>query len=61
MNGTTREMELASFRQRAQEAMKQKAKRSELLMHVPIGYVRAVVGGGLNLSSFSRSERACSS
>ncbi len=40
MKGTISEMELASFRQRAQEAMKQKAKRGELFMRVPIGYVR---------------------
>jgi DNA invertase Pin-like site-specific DNA recombinase len=37
MKGTISEMELASFRQRAQEAMKQKAKRGELFMRVPIG------------------------
>src|SRR5882724_5365397 len=40
MKGTISEMEVASFRQRAQEAMKQKAKRGELFMRVPIGYVR---------------------
>ena len=40
MKGTISEMELANFRQRAQEAMKQKAKRGELFMRVPIGYVR---------------------
>ena len=40
MEGTISEMELASFRQRAHEAMKQKAKRGELFMGVPIGYVR---------------------
>jgi DNA invertase Pin-like site-specific DNA recombinase len=42
MRGTISEMVLASFRQRAQEAMKQKAKRGELFMRVPIGYVRTV-------------------
>jgi excisionase family DNA binding protein len=42
MKGTISEMELASFRQRAHEAMKQKAKRGELYMHVPIGYIRTV-------------------
>ena len=42
MKGTISEMELASFRQRAHEAMKQKAKRGELFMRVPIGYVRTV-------------------
>src|SRR6202163_4642284 len=40
MKGTISEMELASFRQRAHEAMKQKARRGELFMRVPIGYVR---------------------
>ena len=40
MKGTISEMELASFRQRAQEAMKQKAKRGDLFIRVPIGYVR---------------------
>ena len=40
MKGTISEMELASFRQRAQAAIKQKAKRGELFMRVPIGYVR---------------------
>lgn len=41
MKGTISEMELASFRQRAQTAIKQKAKRGELFMRVPIGYVRS--------------------
>lgn len=40
MKGTISEMELASFRQRAHEAIKQKAKRGELFMRVPVGYVR---------------------
>jgi DNA invertase Pin-like site-specific DNA recombinase len=40
MKGTISEMELASFRQRAHEAMQQKARRGELFMRVPIGYVR---------------------
>ncbi|MGB7988673.1 MAG: recombinase family protein [Candidatus Methylophosphatis roskildensis] len=40
MKGTISEMELASFRQRAQAAMAQKAKRGELYNQVPIGYVR---------------------
>ncbi|HET9643600.1 MAG TPA: recombinase family protein [Burkholderiaceae bacterium] len=40
MKGTISEMELASFRQRAHEAAKQKAARGELFTHVPIGYVR---------------------
>lgn len=41
MKGTISEMELASFRQRAQAAIEQKAKRGELYKRVPIGYVRA--------------------
>lgn len=40
MKGTISEMELANFRQRALEAMRQKARRGELFMRVPIGYVR---------------------
>lgn len=40
MKGTISEMELASFRQRAHEAMRQKAKRGELFVRLPIGYVR---------------------
>lgn len=42
MKGTISEMELASFRQRAHEAKKQKAKRGELFMRVPVGYVRTL-------------------
>lgn len=41
MKGTISEMELASFRQRAQAAIEQKARRGELFMRVPIGYVRS--------------------
>jgi len=40
MKGTISEMELASFRQRAQSALKQKAQRGELFRRIPIGYVR---------------------
>jgi DNA invertase Pin-like site-specific DNA recombinase len=40
MKGTISEMELASFRQRAQAALTQKARRGELFRRVPIGYVR---------------------
>ena len=40
MKGTISEMELASFRQRAQAALEQKARRGELFKRVPIGYVR---------------------
>lgn len=39
MKGTISEMELTSFRQRAQAAITQKAKRGELVMRVPAGYV----------------------
>ena len=40
MKGTISEMEINSFRQRAQGAIEQKAKRGELFRRVPIGYVR---------------------
>jgi DNA invertase Pin-like site-specific DNA recombinase len=40
MKGTISEMELATFRQRAQAALSQKARRGELFRRVPIGYVR---------------------
>lgn len=39
MLGTMSEMELASFRQRAQAAMRQKAERGELYHRVAVGYV----------------------
>lgn len=42
MKGTISEMELASFRQRAQAALEQKAQRGELFHRVPIGYVRTL-------------------
>ena len=41
MKGTFSEMESATFRERAQSAMKQKAQRGELVKRVPIGYVKA--------------------
>ena len=40
MKGTISEMELATFRQRAQAALEQKAKRGELFRRVAVGYVR---------------------
>jgi excisionase family DNA binding protein len=40
MKGTISEMEVATFRQRAQAALQQKAKRGELIRRVAIGYVR---------------------
>lgn len=40
MKGTLSEMELSTFRQRSQAALEQKARRGELFMTVPIGYVR---------------------
>jgi len=40
MKGTLSEMELSTLRQRAYEAMLQKARRGELFMMVAIGYVR---------------------
>ena len=41
MKGTMSEMELSLFRQRSLEALKQKARRGELLFTVAIGYVKA--------------------
>lgn len=40
MKGTISEMELSTFRQRSQEAIKLKASRGELFAIVPVGYVR---------------------
>ena len=40
MKGTISEMELASFRERAQAALRQKAQRGALIQRVPIGYVK---------------------
>jgi excisionase family DNA binding protein len=40
MKGTISEMEVATFRQRAQAALQQKATRGELFRRVAIGYVR---------------------
>jgi len=40
MKGTMSEMELSILRQRAHEALKQKARRGELFTSVAIGYVR---------------------
>src|SRR5450631_4453569 len=41
MKGTMSEMELSMFRQRSLEALKQKARRGELLLTVAVGYVKA--------------------
>jgi DNA invertase Pin-like site-specific DNA recombinase len=41
MKGAFSEVESATFRERAQSAMKQKAQRGELFQRVPIGYVKA--------------------
>ena len=40
MKGTISEMEVASFRERAQAALLQKAQRGTLIRRVPIGYVK---------------------
>ncbi len=40
MKGTISEMEVASFRERAQAAILQKARRGALVRRVPIGYVK---------------------
>ena len=44
MKGTMSEMELSIFRQRSLEALKQKARRGELLLMVAVGYVKAEDG-----------------
>src|ERR1700719_492724 len=41
MKGTMSELELSLFRQRSQEALKQKARRGELFLGVAAGYVKA--------------------
>ncbi|MGH9665188.1 MAG: recombinase family protein [Bryobacteraceae bacterium] len=40
MKGAISEMEVASFRERAQAALRQKAERGALVQRVPIGYVK---------------------
>jgi DNA invertase Pin-like site-specific DNA recombinase len=40
MKGTISEMEVASFRERAQAALRQKAQRGALVQRVPIGFVK---------------------
>jgi excisionase family DNA binding protein len=40
MKGTMSEMELSMLRQRSVEALRQKARRGELFLNVPVGYVR---------------------
>lgn len=40
MKGTISEMEVATFRERAQAALRQKAQRGALVQRVPIGYVK---------------------
>jgi DNA invertase Pin-like site-specific DNA recombinase len=42
MKGTISEMEVASFRERAEAALRQKAQRGELFQRVPIGYVKTL-------------------
>ena len=45
LKGTMSEFELGLLRQRAQEALRQKVSRSEVLTEVPIGYVRTETNG----------------
>ena len=42
MKGTISEMEVASFRERAQAALRQKAQRGALFQRVPIGYIKTL-------------------
>jgi excisionase family DNA binding protein len=44
MKGTISEMEVASFRERAQAALLQKAERGALVRRVPIGYIKGSDG-----------------
>jgi len=44
MKGTISEMEVASFRERAQAALRQKAERGALVRRAPIGYVKGTDG-----------------
>jgi excisionase family DNA binding protein len=44
MQGTMSEMEVSLFRQRSQEAINNKAKRGELFLRVPVGYLRSADG-----------------
>src|SRR5487761_1316787 len=44
MKGTISEMEVASFRERAQAALLQKAQRGALLQRVAIGYIKGAEG-----------------
>ena len=44
MKGTISEMEVASFRERAQAAILQKAQRGALVRRVPIGYIKGTEG-----------------
>ena len=43
MKGTMSELELSMFRQRSQEALKQKARRGALVLGVAAGYVRTTL------------------
>jgi len=45
LKGTMSEFELGLLRQRAQEALRQKISRGEVLTEVPIGYVRTETNG----------------
>ena len=45
LKGTMSEFELGLLRQRAQEALRQKIQRGEVLTEVPVGYVRTEANG----------------
>ena len=44
IKGTLSEMEVATFRQRSQEAVRQMARRGEYYVRIPEGYVRSAPG-----------------
>jgi DNA invertase Pin-like site-specific DNA recombinase len=45
LKGTMSELEVITFRQRSQEAIRQQAQRGEYYSHIPAGYVRNSHGG----------------
>jgi DNA invertase Pin-like site-specific DNA recombinase len=58
MKGTMSEMELTILRQRAHEALKQKARRGELFTSVAIGYTRSKGIGSRRIRTFACARRS---
>ena len=61
MKGTMSELELSMFRQRSQEALKQKARRGALILGVAAGYIRSSGAIGLRGIPTSAFRRHCTS